>query len=271
MTAAALGKDPTNVLCHESQEGLDVFVGHPIDCGLFYQCNECDCALMTCPDQLYFDSTLSACNWPENVQCSRHLVVNIFLQTLHYFLIRSVRIHQRELQASHTRSVGASLQNISRPGDLLQSQLRLVQRPGFQRKWSRRRFWQVWRQNSSDILPQWGVSPLHKWCEWKHELSDKLWYRSLQMVSHRDCSESDERQGTTKTLISTTRYGFAIFIGLLHCQYQWRGGWKCWKHWRQSLQWRPSVCRRHFLSFGKWELQKLELGTYIKCKAWKPV
>ena len=75
MTATSRGKDQINVLCHdESQDGFAVFVPHPIDCGLYYQCGECDCALMSCPEQLYFDSTMDVCNWPENVNCEQEII-----------------------------------------------------------------------------------------------------------------------------------------------------------------------------------------------------
>jgi len=50
-------------------DGLPVFVPHPTDCGLYYQCVGSWPVLMECPPGLYFDPTLNVCNWPDNVDC----------------------------------------------------------------------------------------------------------------------------------------------------------------------------------------------------------
>ena len=74
LTVTALGKslerdDPLDVVCHESQDGFAVFVPHPIDCHLYYECDGLTPVLMSCPDQLYFDSRIDTCDLPENVNC----------------------------------------------------------------------------------------------------------------------------------------------------------------------------------------------------------
>ena len=59
------------VQCPDTVEvdGLPVFVPHPTDCGLYYQCVGSWPVLMECPPGLYFDPTLNVCNWPDNVDC----------------------------------------------------------------------------------------------------------------------------------------------------------------------------------------------------------
>ena len=74
LTVAALGK-PLNkdnqfdVVCHDSQDGFPVFVPHPYDCSLYFQCVAMTPVLMSCPSGLLFDSRIDVCNWPEYVDC----------------------------------------------------------------------------------------------------------------------------------------------------------------------------------------------------------
>merc|ERR1712110_367384 len=58
-----------DVVCHESEDGYAVFVPHPFDCSLYYECVDLTPVLMSCPAGLYFDSRVNTCNWPENVDC----------------------------------------------------------------------------------------------------------------------------------------------------------------------------------------------------------
>merc|ERR1711953_1464073 len=58
-----------DVVCHESQDSYAVFVPHPYDCGLYYECVNLTPMLMSCPSGLYFDSRINVCNWPEFVDC----------------------------------------------------------------------------------------------------------------------------------------------------------------------------------------------------------
>merc|ERR1711953_595381 len=60
-----------DVVCHESEDGYAVFVPHPYDCSLFYECVDLTPVLMSCPAGLYFDSRIDVCNWPENVDCDK--------------------------------------------------------------------------------------------------------------------------------------------------------------------------------------------------------
>merc|ERR1711933_465510 len=66
----SLNKDsPFDDVCHESQDGYAVFVPHPYDCSLYYQCVGLTPVLMSCPTGLFFDTELNTCNWPEYVDC----------------------------------------------------------------------------------------------------------------------------------------------------------------------------------------------------------
>merc|ERR1711964_350636 len=48
----------------------DLFLPDPDDCDSYYMCDAAGAAVaMHCPEGLYFDITLSLCNWPENVDC----------------------------------------------------------------------------------------------------------------------------------------------------------------------------------------------------------
>ena len=74
LVLAALGKSLNkdtqfDVVCHQSQDGLAVYVPHPYDCSLYFQCVDLSPTLMACPPGLYFDPTISVCNWPEFVDC----------------------------------------------------------------------------------------------------------------------------------------------------------------------------------------------------------
>merc|ERR550525_1663895 len=71
LTVAVSGKSikQFDVVCHESQDGYAVFVPHPYDCSLYYECVGMTPILMSCPAGLYFDSRIDICNWPEYVDC----------------------------------------------------------------------------------------------------------------------------------------------------------------------------------------------------------
>merc|ERR1712244_106516 len=58
-----------DVVCRESQDGYAVFVPHPYDCSLYYECVDLTPVLMSCPPGLNFDSRINVCNWPEFVVC----------------------------------------------------------------------------------------------------------------------------------------------------------------------------------------------------------
>merc|ERR1711963_292471 len=58
-----------NVVCPESEDGYSVYIPHPTDCGLYYQCVGTHPSLLSCPDGLYFDTNLNVCNWPQFVDC----------------------------------------------------------------------------------------------------------------------------------------------------------------------------------------------------------
>ena len=71
LTVSVSGKsiNQFDVVCHESQDGYAVFVPHPYDCSLYYECVGLTPVLMSCPAGLYFDSRIDICNWPEYVTC----------------------------------------------------------------------------------------------------------------------------------------------------------------------------------------------------------
>merc|ERR1712038_1536908 len=60
-----------DVVCHESENGYAVFVPHPYDCSLYYECVDLTPVLMSCPAGLYFDSRIDVCNWPEYADCDK--------------------------------------------------------------------------------------------------------------------------------------------------------------------------------------------------------
>merc|ERR1711962_211194 len=57
------------VECPESVDGFPVFVPHPTDCTKYYECQKDWPILMECAPPLYFDPSISACNWPSQVDC----------------------------------------------------------------------------------------------------------------------------------------------------------------------------------------------------------
>merc|ERR1711962_848245 len=57
------------VECPESVDGFPVFVPHPTDCTKSYECQKDWPILMECAPPLYFDPSISACNWPSQVDC----------------------------------------------------------------------------------------------------------------------------------------------------------------------------------------------------------
>ena len=70
VSGKSLRKDNNfDVVCHDSEDGYAVFVPHPYDCSLYYECVNLTPVLMSCPAGLYFDSRIDICNWPEYVDC----------------------------------------------------------------------------------------------------------------------------------------------------------------------------------------------------------
>merc|ERR1712218_60649 len=65
-----------DVVCRESEDGYAVFVTHPYDCSLYYECVGLTPVLMSCPAGLYFDSRINVCNWPEYVDCDCSSIAN---------------------------------------------------------------------------------------------------------------------------------------------------------------------------------------------------
>ena len=63
-----------DVVCDESEDGYAVFVPHPYDCGLYYECVGLTPVLMSCPAGLYFDSRINVCNWPEVAECEERKI-----------------------------------------------------------------------------------------------------------------------------------------------------------------------------------------------------
>ena len=69
----SLRKDKNfDVVCHISEDGYAVFVPHPYDCSLYYECVGLTPVLMSCPAGLYFDSRINVCNWPEYAHCEEN-------------------------------------------------------------------------------------------------------------------------------------------------------------------------------------------------------
>jgi len=58
-----------SVVCPPSEDGFPVFVPHPTDCTKYYECQKDWPILMECAPPLYFDPSISACNWPSQVDC----------------------------------------------------------------------------------------------------------------------------------------------------------------------------------------------------------
>merc|ERR1711915_845149 len=65
-----------DVVCPPSEDGSTVFVPHPTDCNLYYICVGKMPFLMQCPGDLYFDSSINVCNWPDLVDCEPQTTVN---------------------------------------------------------------------------------------------------------------------------------------------------------------------------------------------------
>ena len=60
------------VVCSASTDGHAVFVPHPSDCKLYFECDGDVPILMACPEPLFFDPSLNVCNWPDQVDCTIH-------------------------------------------------------------------------------------------------------------------------------------------------------------------------------------------------------
>merc|ERR1711915_1072742 len=58
-----------DVVCHKSEDGYAVYVPHPTQCNLYYQCVGLTPILLHCPGELFFDPILNVCNWPNQVDC----------------------------------------------------------------------------------------------------------------------------------------------------------------------------------------------------------
>merc|ERR1711915_487404 len=79
ITMAELFDDATNITmpdystieCKESPDGSPVYIAHPTDCTKFYECQGNTPILMSCPDPLFFDPTINACNYPDRVDCQQ--------------------------------------------------------------------------------------------------------------------------------------------------------------------------------------------------------
>merc|ERR1712121_594158 len=67
--AKPLVKTPT-VVCPPSEDGLPVFIPHPTNCGLYYECQGDWPILLSCPGDLYFDPVLNVCNYQWAVDCT---------------------------------------------------------------------------------------------------------------------------------------------------------------------------------------------------------
>merc|ERR1712107_307253 len=59
------------VECPESTDGFPVFLPHPTDCTKYYECQGDWPILMECAPPLYFDPSISVCNWPNMVDCQQ--------------------------------------------------------------------------------------------------------------------------------------------------------------------------------------------------------
>jgi len=64
-----LPSNNSDVVCPESTDGFPVFLPHPSNCTLYYECQEDWPILMECAPPLYFDATLDVCNYQELVDC----------------------------------------------------------------------------------------------------------------------------------------------------------------------------------------------------------
>ncbi|XP_057655102.1 mucin-22-like isoform X2 [Diorhabda carinulata] len=60
------------VVCPATDEGTSVY--YPVsDCTKFCECSNGTAYLHSCPEGLYFNTTLNACDWPENSGCATNL------------------------------------------------------------------------------------------------------------------------------------------------------------------------------------------------------
>ena len=59
------------VECTASTDGFPVFIPHPTNCTLYYQCQGDWPILMECAPPLYFDPSLDVCNYPDLVDCQQ--------------------------------------------------------------------------------------------------------------------------------------------------------------------------------------------------------
>merc|ERR1712098_210304 len=57
-------KPSFDVVCPDSDDGLALFVPHPVDCSKYYACHGSTPVLMECPPGLVFDPALNVCNYP---------------------------------------------------------------------------------------------------------------------------------------------------------------------------------------------------------------
>ena len=55
--------------CPPREDGYSLFIPHPSDCSLYYQCAGVSPILMSCPGGLHFDYSVNVCNWPQYVDC----------------------------------------------------------------------------------------------------------------------------------------------------------------------------------------------------------
>merc|ERR1739838_842628 len=63
-------QDSSLPVCPASETGYPVYIPHPTNCSLFYECVGRRPVLLSCPAQLFFDPGLEVCNWPWLVDCT---------------------------------------------------------------------------------------------------------------------------------------------------------------------------------------------------------
>jgi len=57
------------IVCPESTDGFPIFLPHPSNCSLYYECQGVWPILMECAPPLYFDPKIDICNYPSEVDC----------------------------------------------------------------------------------------------------------------------------------------------------------------------------------------------------------
>merc|ERR1719259_33000 len=57
------------IVCPESTDGFTIFLPHPSNCSLYYECQGVWPILMECAPPLYFDPKIDICNYPSEVDC----------------------------------------------------------------------------------------------------------------------------------------------------------------------------------------------------------